>query len=226
MSTPVVRRVGSRRGRPPKLSRDKIVQAALELGLDSFSMQGIAEHLGVTSPALYSHVAGREQVLALVNAELFEKMSSFDSAATTWREWLTDFAHAARRHLASSASTLMVNFDDPELIAALGVGERGLGLLLDAGFDPVDAGHAVWLIFRTALTAGRSAQVDLDALVAHTRETVVPEVHPRLSATNAVSEALVVTPVDDTLNFDIAILLDGLQARLDAPHTTLRGNQS
>ena len=49
MSTPDVRRVGSRRGRPPKLSRDKIVQAALELGLDSFSMQGIADRLEVTS---------------------------------------------------------------------------------------------------------------------------------------------------------------------------------
>lgn len=55
------------RGRPPKISQERIVEAAIELGLDSFSMQGIAEHLGVTAPALYSHVAGREQVLDLVD---------------------------------------------------------------------------------------------------------------------------------------------------------------
>ena len=39
-----------------------IAAAAVRLGLDSFTMQGLAEDLGVSPATLYSHVAGRDEV--------------------------------------------------------------------------------------------------------------------------------------------------------------------
>ena len=140
----------ARRGRPPRISQERIVDAAIELGLDAFSMQGIAEHLGVTTPALYSHVGGRDQVLALVSAELLRRMTDVASSADNWRDWLADFAAEVRDHLAPSASALMVDLRGPATTVRLGVGERGLRLLLDAGFTPGQAGLAVWLFYASA----------------------------------------------------------------------------
>ena len=54
-----------RRGRPAKIGREAIIDAAIDLGIDRFSMQAVADRLGVTAPALYSHVTGRDEVVAL-----------------------------------------------------------------------------------------------------------------------------------------------------------------
>ena len=86
-------------GRPARISQRQIVDAALDLGLDAFTMQGIAERLGVSTPSLYSHVAGRGEVLELVRAALLARMQAFASDAADWRGWLVDFAAAVRRHL-------------------------------------------------------------------------------------------------------------------------------
>ncbi len=49
------------------LSRARVVQAAValadEAGLDSFSMRGLAQELGVVPMALYRHVANKEELL-------------------------------------------------------------------------------------------------------------------------------------------------------------------
>jgi TetR/AcrR family transcriptional regulator, tetracycline repressor protein len=58
----------------PKLDREKIVRAALELidrdGFDSFSVRELAKHLGVGNMSLYWHVEDRETLLALVLDEV------------------------------------------------------------------------------------------------------------------------------------------------------------
>ena len=40
--------IAPRRGRPARIDRARIVTKAIELGLDSFSLDDIAEHLDVT----------------------------------------------------------------------------------------------------------------------------------------------------------------------------------
>jgi AcrR family transcriptional regulator len=209
------------RGRPPRISQDQIVEAALQLGLDAVSMQGIAEHLGVTTPALYSHVAGREQVLELVSAALRARLESFSSPATEWRAWLTDFAHLVRRHLAPSASTLL---GDPGTSVApdrLAAGEPGLRLLIAAGLTPVEAAYAVWLVFRVAITTGPRREAALAGFVGGTgrmldagTDAADDERGGELRATRAVHDALVAESPHDTLDFDLAVVLDGIAGRL------------
>ena len=93
-------------------------------------------------------------MLDLVGVALRDRMRSFASDATTWRGWLTDFAHLVRDHLAPSVSSVLVDLGSPGLSDRVGVGEAGLALLIADGFTPTEAGYAVWLVFRIALTAG------------------------------------------------------------------------
>lgn len=203
-----------RRGRPPRIDLDQIVGAAIALGLDSFTMQGIADRLGVTSPALYSHVAGRDQVLDLANAELRARLEDFSSPAADWRAWLIDFAELIREHLAPSASTLMVDLHAPGTADQVGIGERGLQLLIDEGLSPSEAGCAVWLIFRIALTAGPEQRTSLSSYVDDTGHVLGPDPGGRLPATQAVHAAFVSTGPHDTFAFDLRVALDGLAARI------------
>lgn len=213
---PVARR--PRRGRPPKVTRDQVVATAIELGLDAFTMQGLAERLGVSTPALYTHVAGREEVLGLVNAALLERMTAFASPVRHWRDWLVDFAHEVRTHLAPSASALMDDLRGPATTVRLGVGEQGLQLLLDAGFPPAEAGRAVWLVFRTALTCGppRSAAA-LAGFVDDTGAVLAPSVAADLPATRAVQAALAGEGPVDTFDHDLDVVLAGIARRVGHP---------
>lgn len=204
---------GRRRGRPPRISRSQIVEAAVGLGLDSFTMQGIAEALGVTAPALYSHVAGREEVLELVNETLRARLESFSSAATDWRSWLTDFAELIRSHLAPSMSSVMVDLHGSGTAAQVSVGERGLQLLMDEGLTAAEAGEAVWLVFRVAITAGPAQGTDFAGFVEDTGRVLSAETAPILPATHAVHEVFSAGP-RDTFGSDLQIVLDGLAAKV------------
>ncbi|MEZ5181734.1 MAG: TetR/AcrR family transcriptional regulator [Acidimicrobiales bacterium] len=212
MSTTPSRRTRPR-GRPARISQAQIVGAALELGLDSFTMQGIAAHLGVTTPALYSHVAGRDEVVALVNAELLRHMLAFTSDAEDWRGWLTDFAHEVSDTLTASAGTLLVELEGPASSIRVGIGERGNQLLLDAGLTPREAGQVLWLVFRAAITARSSRVADLDRFVDRTGSLFAAG-GDDLPATRAVHAAMVADPIDTTLPFDLELVLDGIDARL------------
>ena len=190
------------------------MDAALELGLDAFTMHGIARHLGVSTPALYSHVAGRGEVLALVSTALVERMQAFASDADDWRGWLVDFAAEVREHLAPSASVLAADLRGPATTLRLGVGEQGLRLLIDSGLTPVEAGRAVWLVFRLALTAGPRPAAALAGLVDDTGSVLGRAAAPGLPATRAVHDALVAEGLHDTFDHDLGLVLDGIGARL------------
>lgn len=189
--------------------------AALELGLDSFTMQGIAAHLGVTTPALYSHVRGRDEVVELVNRELLRHMQAFSSDADDWRGWLTDFAREVSDTLASSAGTLLVELEGPASSIRVGIGERGNQLLIDAGLTPRESGQVLWLVFRTAITARPGRVADLDRFVDRTGSLFAGG-GDDLPATRAVHAAFVAEPVETTLPFDLELILDGIEARLAA----------
>ena len=53
-------------GRPNKISRALIVEAALEIGLDKVTMTSVAARLGVSTGALYRHVRNRSELQRLV----------------------------------------------------------------------------------------------------------------------------------------------------------------
>lgn len=193
------------------------MEAAVALGLDAFTMQGIAERLGVTAPALYTHVAGREEVLALVNAHLRHTLESFTSPAPTWQGWLVDFATLLRELLGPSAASLMVDLRSPGATPQITMGEQGLQLLLADGFSPEQAAYAMWLVFRLAVTAGPADQTSFAGFMGDTGTVLGQGSDDALPATSLVHRTLAATGPHDTFAFDLAVAVAGLDAQPRTP---------
>jgi AcrR family transcriptional regulator len=80
-----------RRGPKPALSAAQIVQAALDLadaeGLAAVSMARVAEAVGYTPMALYRHVSGKEELLALMSDAVARDLPDLPSDIG-WRDGL------------------------------------------------------------------------------------------------------------------------------------------
>jgi AcrR family transcriptional regulator len=67
----------STRARRPTLDRESIVAAAraaiAKEGLEAFSLRRLAAELGVTAPALYAHVSGKEELIGAVAEAEFQR---------------------------------------------------------------------------------------------------------------------------------------------------------
>ena len=79
-----------RRGRPPKLSRQAVVDAALSLieseGYDAVSVRRLAADLGVSTFAVQSHMGSKDELLDDVVRELLTIRPTGVRTATTWRQ--------------------------------------------------------------------------------------------------------------------------------------------
>ena len=82
------------------LSRKQILAAAIDLidrdGLEAFSLRKLAADLGVTTPALYTHVRNREELLVLVFDAVVSQMDLPDDDSTDWDEDLRVIARSWR----------------------------------------------------------------------------------------------------------------------------------
>lgn len=59
------------RGRPPSITRERIAEAGIQIGLPSITFVGVAAALGVSHMALYKHVPSLEMLKCLVAEEIF-----------------------------------------------------------------------------------------------------------------------------------------------------------
>jgi AcrR family transcriptional regulator len=90
-----------RRPAPAPLSRERIVQAALELadkeGLDSVSLRKVGAALDAGPMRLYGYVATKEELLELMVDAVYGEMASAGRPRGDWRKALRDIAHRMRR---------------------------------------------------------------------------------------------------------------------------------
>ena len=61
------------RGRPRTITRERIVEAGIEIGLPGITFVGVAAALGVSHMALYKHVANLEALKNLIAEEIFTR---------------------------------------------------------------------------------------------------------------------------------------------------------
>ncbi|TJY64774.1 TetR family transcriptional regulator [Sinimarinibacterium sp. CAU 1509] len=86
---------GPRVGRPPRVSAQAIIEAAIELGLDRVTLKQVADHLGVGVATLYRHVRSRDELLrmAAFRVVLSRRMPrSQPGRAVHWAEVALGFA--------------------------------------------------------------------------------------------------------------------------------------
>src|SRR5208282_6189486 len=80
------------RGRPPSLSEDEIVTAALrltrEVGLQNLSMRALARELDVPPMTIYHYVASKESLHALVVDHILREIAVPCEDEASWEERL------------------------------------------------------------------------------------------------------------------------------------------
>lgn len=88
-------------GRPARTSRSALVDAALDLGLDTFTLVAVAERVGVAESTVYGYVATREALWALAAARAFSALD-VEAEAEGWEAYVDLVAERtvalARRH--------------------------------------------------------------------------------------------------------------------------------
>ena len=138
-----------RRGRPPRITREQIVQAAREAG-EQPSMADVARALDVAPGALYHHVRDRDELLELVAAQVLEE-TAFDNWTpgpdASWQEYVRAYALAFRQALlANPGAVRYVRLTTAATAGRLEQMDRFVGVLRDAGFALHDAAHALQFV--------------------------------------------------------------------------------
>lgn len=87
------------RGRPPTITRERIADAGIAIGLPNITFVGLAAALGVSHMALYKHVPSLEELKRLVAEEIFKRWripQACSNDRAELRDYLTMFATSVR----------------------------------------------------------------------------------------------------------------------------------
>lgn len=137
-------------GRPPSVNTQAIIAAALEIGLEHFTLKQIADRLDVSLATLYRHVRNRGELVRLAAFQLTLSRALPDDHGAHWSE-------LARRYAESLFESFLA---EPQLIGELLRGRLGphaevdvleqfLAALEPHGFTPVEGAqlfHAIGMI--------------------------------------------------------------------------------
>ncbi|WP_319517673.1 hypothetical protein [uncultured Martelella sp.] len=80
-------------GRPARISRDDIAEAALAIGLNDVKMKTVGERLGVDHSSLYRHVRGRGDIIFAAIDRAVARLD-WERDSPDWREYLKFRAEA------------------------------------------------------------------------------------------------------------------------------------
>ena len=141
------------------LTRPGIVSAALDLldevGIDALTLRALAARLGVRAPALYWHVASKQELLDEMGTEIQRRVIAATSVQPmdAWRPALAGYARALRAeylaHRDGARTFSGTRLTDPQVLRAQ---EPWLQAWTRSGRDLADAVNAVQLI--TAFVVG------------------------------------------------------------------------
>lgn len=147
-------------GRPARVDRQMIIDAAIAVGFDHLSMPLVGQHLAVSHAALYSYVKDRDELVSAAIDGLFaaEDWPRYDG---DWRAYLTavglQFWHLLDRHRGLAyALEGAGRAPRPEGYASFLRNVRSS--LIDAGFEPVDAITIASMVMDQALAFHRGGK--------------------------------------------------------------------
>lgn len=180
MSTP------ARRGRPPKLSRDQVVEAARDLvlaeGYDAVTVRRLAAELGVSSFAVHAHMRSKDELFDDVVTELIDARHTPVRNARSWQLALFQYAQVIWEMLLEHPTVVDVvqrRVTAPESV--LTDLERIALLAERAGLSPAelaDVYETVWtFVLGYAATVHARVGLDEPALRA-ARAEVIADDHP------------------------------------------------
>jgi AcrR family transcriptional regulator len=86
----------TRRGRPAKVSREALADAAVELGFTEFTLAEVAARLSVSLQTVYNHVRDRDELLLLAAEGLEERHVLPPEGDMDWLDWSRAAAHSLK----------------------------------------------------------------------------------------------------------------------------------
>ncbi len=204
--------------RPARLSRDLIVETALDLveerGVEGLTMRALARALGADPMAVYRHVRDKEELLGALCDAVIAELDPLDPAGR-WRPQLAGLADRLRERLVARPSLAPVLAGAPVTPAALAVTEQALELLTRDGVPAAVAARGFGTLFSYVLgfaaaeAALPGAAADREGLRAgalhHLGDPVAPP--PHLDA------ALELLEQPGDFAFGVELILDGIEAR-------------
>ena len=139
-------------GRPARINRPMIAQAAHELGLEGLTLKAVAEHLDVSIAALYHHVASKDDLMHLAAEYSATKVPLPVDEGQHWAQWLYEWAVYNREVFLTQPGLLAQYLDGA--ISHEAIAERVdaiLGVLMRQGFTALEANGAYELITSCAM---------------------------------------------------------------------------
>ncbi len=189
-----------RRGRPPRLSRERIVETALALidahGLEAFTMRALATELGSDPMAVYRHFGNKAELLGAISDGLLADIGALEIDGD-WRGEIVRLATHARSRLADHPGLAAVLVSAPLTPSSLTVTAEGMAMLQSAGFT------------------AEVAAAGIDALYSYVLGYALVEQAGRADpATEAPLPPMATLSGAATFDLGLKILLDGLAAQL------------
>jgi AcrR family transcriptional regulator len=213
---------------PTRLSRERILDVALKLaaqeGIEAISMRRLAQQLGVWPMSVYRHFRDKEDLLDAVVGSAAGEIPLPDGSRP-WRTELRELMTAARAALGRAPNGLGSRVG-PALLTPglLRLTEAGVRTLRRAGFDTAGAAGA-WRALCSYTFGFDSAGLGEPEPEARRRVraaiAALPEAEfPALA--EASGELAGVLSRDEEFGAGLALLLDGLEARLASAAATAR----
>ena len=215
--------VANRRpGRPARLSREAVLQAAVRIaddgGLDALTMQRVAESVEAEAMSLYRHVRNKDDLLDGIVDLVYAEME-LPKAGSDWRSAMRDRAISVREVLRRHpwAISLMESRSSPGP-ANLRHHDAVSGALLGAGFSSVETTHAYnlldsyiygFVLQETTLPFATQEEMETMAASMIAGEA---DAYPHLST---VASELVAAgfAYADEFEFGLDLILDGIERR-------------
>ena len=207
-----------KRGRPARINRQMIVDAARSLDREGLTLLAVADRLGVDRKALSYHVAGRQELIDLVATQTIGEELQGLELPQAWDAAIRSWAEATWRAMLREGSMALV-IDHLPGAGILTSIDALLQRLLDAGFDEITAGRAIYcltgIVFagaRDTLLVERRGEHPTMAEVAHILQDLPDDELPHLRRVPLAGDPL--RGAEDQARFDIDLVVAGLHHQL------------
>jgi TetR/AcrR family transcriptional regulator, tetracycline repressor protein len=208
------------------VTREQLVETSIlvldEAGLAGLTLRQVAARLGVQAPALYWHVRNKRELLDLMAEEIVARSIPADrhqpAPGQPWWEWLTERTEAICQSLRGHPDSAQVIAGNRPTWKTLPQIERLLGILVEVGFPPAEALHAVLAlgnlvtgcVLEEQASANRPADAERDeTMLAGLRSGRFPVLAAAADGQD---------PNADTFEYALRLMIAGLRGR----HAELR----
>jgi AcrR family transcriptional regulator len=139
-------------GRPPRINRQMIAEAAHEIGLDGLTLKAVADHLDVSIAALYHHVTGKDDLMRVAAEYSAARVPLPQDHGQHWAVWLYQWA-VYNRDVFLAQPGLLAQYLEGAISAEAIAGNVDviLGVLVRQGYSILDANDAYELVTSCAL---------------------------------------------------------------------------